>query len=29
MDKDRLLIELIFVLIALILVFTGIYFTYF
>nr|DAV70471.1 MAG TPA: protein of unknown function (DUF5412) [Caudoviricetes sp.] len=29
MDKDRLLIELIFVLIAVILVFTGIYFTYF
>ena len=29
MDKDRLVIELIFVLIALILVFTGIYFTYF
>lgn len=29
MDKDRLLIELIFVLIAVILVFSGIYFTYF
>lgn len=29
MDKDRLLIELFFVLIAVILVFTGIYFTYF
>lgn len=29
MDIDRLIIELIFVLIALILVFTGIYFTYF
>lgn len=29
MDKDRLLIELIFLLIAVILVFTGIYFTYF
>nr|DAX06461.1 MAG TPA: protein of unknown function (DUF5412) [Caudoviricetes sp.] len=29
MDKDRLVIELIFVLIAVILVFVGIYFTYF
>lgn len=29
MDKDRLLIELIFLLVAVILVFTGIYFTYF